>query len=190
MSIKIGVIVSSTRPTRVGPKIADWFLNQVKDTEDVEFELIDLAKINLPFLDEPKSPMMGEYEHEHTKKWSKLVSSFDGFVIITAEYNHGYPAPLKNALDSAYHEWGKKPVAFVGYGSMGAVRSIEQLVNVAAQLHMVPLSGTANTVRITDVWVAFDESGNLKSENISGSVEGLLTELKWWGELLKTARAS
>jgi NAD(P)H-dependent FMN reductase len=188
MSLKIGVIVSSTRPTRVGPTIADWFMNQVKTAKDLEFELIDLAEIKLPFLNESQSPMMGQYEHDHTKKWAERVSSYDGYVFVTAEYNHGYPAPLKNALDSAYHEWAKKPVAFVGYGAMGGVRAIEQLVNVAAQLHMMPLSGTSNTVRIIDVWAAFDEKGVLKPDHLKGSVGGLVEELTWWGNVLKEAR--
>lgn len=188
MSLKIGVMISSTRPTRVGPKIADWFMNEVKKYPDLQFDLIDLAEINLPFLDEPESPSTGNYAHEHTKKWSKLVDSYDGFVWITAEYNHGYPAPLKNAIDSAYHEWAKKPVAFVGYGGMGGARAIEQLVNVAAQLHMMPLSGTSNTVRIMEVWSAFDDQGQLKPEFIKGHVEGLVSELTWWTKVLAEAR--
>lgn len=188
MSLKIGVIISSTRPTRVGPSVANWFMEQVKDTKDVQFDLIDLAEIDLPFLNEPKSPMWRDYQHEHTKKWAALVDSYDGFVIVAAEYNHGYPAPLKNALDSAYHEWAKKPVAFVGYGAMGAVRSIEQLVNVAAQLNMVPLSGTSHTVKIIEVWNAFDEKGKLQDKYIHGDVEALVKELTWWAKLLQPAR--
>lgn len=190
MSLKIGVIVSTTRPARVGRKIADWFMDQVKNTDNVQFDLIDLADINLPFMNEPKSPMYGDYEHDHTKKWAKLVDSYDGFVFVTAEYNHGYPATLKNALDSAYHEWARKPVAFVGYGAMGGVRSIEQLVNVAAQLHMVPLSGTSHTVKIIEVWSAIDEADEVKPEYIHGDVQALVKELKWWGEMLKAARNS
>lgn len=187
MSIKIGVIISTTRPSRVGPAVADWFMAQTKDS-DMKFDLIDLGKIDLPFLNEAQSPMYGTYEHKHTKEWAALVDSYDGFVIVTAEYNHSFTAPLKNALDSAYHEWAKKPVAFVGYGAMGGVRAIEQLVNVASQLHMVPLSGTSDTVKIIEVWSAFDEKGNLKPEYIHGDVTKLLSELEWWSKLLQSAR--
>src|SRR5690606_17576881 len=101
-----------------------------------------------------------------------------GFVIIAAEYNHGYPAPLKNALDSLFQEWVKKPAAFVGYGDMGGVRSIEQLATVALQLGMVPLSGTSYTVRIIEVCSAFDDEGNLKPEHTKGNVQKLLSELE------------
>ncbi len=186
MSLKIGVIISTTRPSRVGPAVADWFMNQVKNNQDLEFKIIDLGKIDLPFLNESKSPMHGDYEHQHTKDWAKLVDSYDGFVIVAAEYNHSFTAPLKNALDSAYHEWGKKPVAFVGYGALGAVRAIEQLVNVVAQLKMVPISG--NTVKITEVWSAFDENGGIKPEYIHGDPSKLVEELTFWTKLLAPAR--
>ena len=188
MQLKIGVIVSSTRPTRLGRKVTDWFMSQIKEMPDVQFEVLDLAEINLPVLSEPQSAMTGEYTQESSKQWSKRIASFDGFVWVTAEYNHGYPAPLKNAIDTLYHEWSKKPVAFVGYGGMGGVRSIEQLVQVAAELKAVPLSATSSTVRILDVWNAVDENGNVKPEFIRGSVDGLVENLTWWARALKPAR--
>lgn len=188
MSLKIAVITSTTRPSRVGRKVADWFLDQVKDVSELDFELIDVAELNLPFLDEALPPSSGKYEHEHTKKWAEKVTVYDGYVWVTAEYNHGYPAPLKNAIDTVYAEWAKKPVAFVGYGGVGGARAIEQLVNVAAQLEMVALSGTAKTVRIMEVWSAFDDDGTLKPEFIKGSVQGLVDELTWWAATLKQGR--
>lgn len=187
MSLKIGVIISTTRPTRLGRKVADWFMDQVKNS-DMQFDLIDLAEINLPFLDEPESPSNNNYVRQSTKDWSKKIEGYDGYVFVTAEYNHGYPAPLKNAIDTLYHEWAKKPVAFMGYGAMGAARSIEQLANVVAQVGGMPLSSTSSSVRIIDVWAAFDEAGTVKPEFIKGHVEGLLRDLSWWGEALKTAR--
>lgn len=188
MSLKIGVIVSTTRPIRVGPKVAAWFMEQVKNTPDMQFDLIDLAEENLPFLDEPKSASTGEYQHEHTKKWGEKIAGYDGFVWVTAEYNHGPPAPLKNAIDIIYREWAKKPVAFVGYGGMGATRAIEQLVQVAAQVHMVPL--TASSLKVIDVWSAFNENDQLQPEFVRGHVEGFLKDLQWWAETLKPARES
>lgn len=190
MSLKIGVIVSTTRPTRVGRKIADWFMDQVKNTDGIEFDLIDLAEVKLPFLDEPESPLMGNYTTKSSKDWSERISGYDGYVFVTAEYNHGYPAPLKNAIDTLYHEWAKKPVAFVGYGGMGGARSIEQLTNVAAQVGMMPLSGTSCTVRVIDVWSALDENDQPKPEFVKGNVEGLVTHLRWWGDALKVARTN
>jgi NAD(P)H-dependent FMN reductase len=186
--LKIGVIVSSTRPTRIGRKLADWFMGQVAGAPDLAFELIDLAEVNLPFLNEPKSPMMGDYQHEHTKQWSEKVKAYDGYVFVTAEYNHGYPAPLKNALDSAFHEWARKPVAFFGYGSLGATRAIEQLINVTARLDMAPLS--MGTLHVLDVRSALDEQGKPKPEHLHGDLQRMLDQLTWWGRALKTARTA
>lgn len=188
MSLKIAVIVGSNRPTRLGPKVADWFMDQVKDTPDVEFELIDLAEVNLPLLDEPLSPMMGQYSHDHTKKWAAKINKMDGFILVTAEYNHGYTAILKNALDYLHAEWAKKPVAFVGYGVLGAAAAVEQLVNVTAQLNMVPLPSSA--VKVIDSWGAFDEEGNFSEGNLRGAnPQKLMENLVWWARTLKAARA-
>jgi NAD(P)H-dependent FMN reductase len=184
--IKIGVIVGSNRPNRMGRKVADWFMEQVKDTPNVEFQLIDLQEVGLPFLDEPKLPAQGDYVQEHTKRWSKIIAPLDGFVLVASEYNHGYAANLKNALDFLHAEWAKKPVAFVGYGSMGAVASIEQLVNITAQLNMVPSPSTA--VKIIDAWSALDEAGNVKPEHVRGKIDGLIDNLTWWAEALKKVR--
>ena len=187
MSVKIGIIVGSNRSSRTGRTIADWFFSQVKDTPDVEFEIIDLKEENLPFLDEPNPPMMGNYVNESTKKWAAKIDGYDGFVIVAAEYNHGYTAVLKNALDTLNAEWKRKPVSFVGYGVMGAARAIEQLVEVTAQLNMVPTPSTA--VSISDIWAAVDEAGNVKPENMRGDVGKLVENLVWWTTTLKSARS-
>lgn len=187
MSVKIGVIVSSARPSRAGGKIANWFMNQVKDTPGVEFKLLDLQAVDLPFLDEPMPPMMGQYTKQHTKKWAAMIAPLDGFIIVTAEYNHGYTAVIKNALDYLHAEWGKKPVAFVGYGVLGAAAAIEQLVNITAQLNMVPQPSHA--VKIIDSWGAFDDEGNFSEGNLRGSkMDKMVENLVWWAKALKTAR--
>jgi len=186
MSAKIGVIVSSTRPTRVGRHVADWLMTKVQGTEGLEFELLDLKEWDLPFLSEEKSPSSGEYHQESTKKWSQKVSEFDGYILVTAEYNNGPPAPLKNALDTLYHEWERKPVAFVGYGTYGATRAVEQLVNTTAKIGMAPLS--KSFVSILSPWDAIREDGSVNEEFVHGNLEGLLENLKWWTETLKAAR--
>ncbi len=186
MSLKIGVVVSTTRPTRSGRKIADWFMNQVSNNPDLEFELLDLKEIDLPFLSEPESPSSGHYTQEETIAWSKKVNELDGFVFITAEYNNGIPAPLKNAIDSVYHEWDRKPVAFVGYGTYGATRAVEQLVDVAAKVGMMPLSKTF--VGIVHPWEALKEDGSVEEKYVQGNIDGMLENLKWWGETLKKSR--
>lgn len=182
--MKIGVIVSTTRPTRVGRKVADWVLTQVKDTEGLDFEIIDLKDEDLPFLNEVHSPSTGKYELESTKAWSKKIDSFDGFILVTAEYNHGYPAPLKNALDSVFHEWHRKPVAFVGYGTYGAAHSIDQLISVTAKLGMVPLGNTV--VGIVKPWEAVQEDGSISPELVMGHIDGLVENLRFWTEALKS----
>ncbi len=137
---KVLLIVASTRPGRVGRQIADWFYARAKEQQpNLQFELVDLVDWSLPFLDEPIPPKEGMYQHDHTKRWSSKIAEADGFVIVTPEYNHGYPASLKNALDYLYQEWVGKPVAFVSYGRGGGRLAVRQLQQVVAELHMQPL---------------------------------------------------
>ena len=137
---KIGIIVASTRPGRVGKSIADYVLEKAPQKEHVVYELIDLQAVNLPLLDEPYPAAMGKYQNQHTIDWSNMVKGYDGFIIVTAEYNSGYPASLKNALDYLYAEWNNKAVAFVGYGysAMGS-RSVMQLRQVTGYLQLKPI---------------------------------------------------
>lgn len=186
MNIKIAVIIGSIRPNRVGDKIANWFMNQVKDIEGVEFSLIDLSSENLPFLNEPDLPANGNYQQPSTKKWAEKILQYDGFVFVVPEYNHGYAPALKNAVDTLYKEWAKKPVAFIGYGSLGGVRAVEQLVQVTTQINMVPLPSTQ--INIIDIWSAVNEDGDLNTNNIRGTTEKLLDNLLWWAKMLKEAR--
>jgi len=124
-NLKIAVIVGSIRPGSVGGKVAQWYINQAKDVEGIDLDIIDLNDENLPFLDEPMPPAMNQYTHEHTKKWSAKIAGYDGYVWVSAEYNHSIPAALKNAIDYLFHEWVNKPVTLVSYGSMGGVRAAE-----------------------------------------------------------------
>lgn len=186
MSLKIAVITSTTRPSRMGPVFANWFMEQIKDVKEAQFDLIDVAEENLPFMEEEHSPSSGIYEKEKTKAWSKKIAGYDGYIFVVAEYNNGYPAPLKNAIDMLYDEWAKKPAAFVGYGTYGATRSIEHLVNVTAKLNMVPLP--AHIVAIVEPWSAVNEDGSLKPEYVKGKIDGLVENVTWWAELLKPAR--
>lgn len=182
---KILVIAGSNRPNRKTKHVADWVIQTASSYPDFEFKLADLAEINLPFLDEPNLPSMGNYQKEHTQQWSAKVAAADGFIIVTPEYNHGYPAVLKNALDFLYAEWRHKPVAFVAHGSAGGVRSVEQLKQVVLQLNMAPI----NTQVDFNGWVHWDEEGNFKpDERREEQLDRLLADLKWWGEALKTAR--
>jgi len=133
---RIGIILGSTRPNRNGEQVADWVFDLASRRDDAEFELIDLRDYPLPHLDEPLPPSLGQYQHEHTKQWAATIASFDGFVIVTPEYNHGTSGVLKNAIDYLYAEWNNKAVGFVSYGSVGGARAVEHLRLVAGELQM------------------------------------------------------
>lgn len=142
--MKIKVILGSTRQGRVSEAIGKWVMEQVKDAE-----LLDLRDYPMPFFDEPISPSMLKepYTNPIVVKWTAKIAEGDAFIIVTPEYNHGYPAVLKNALDYVYKEWNGKKVAFVGYGSVGAARAIEQLRQVVIELQMVPLRNSVHIIR-------------------------------------------
>ncbi len=134
---RIGIILGSTRPGRNGEQVAHWVRDIASRRGDATFELVDLADYPLPHLNEPLPPSLGRYQHEHTKQWAAKVASFDGFVIVTPEYNHGTSGVLKNALDYLYREWNNKAVGFVSYGaSAGGARAVEHLRLVAGELQM------------------------------------------------------
>ena len=132
----IGIILGSTRPNRNGEQVANWVYDIARRREDATFELIDLRDYPLPHLDEPLPPSLGQYQNEHTQQWAAKIDSFDGFVIVTAEYNHGVPAVLKNAIDFLYKEWNNKGVGFVSYGNAGGARAVEHLRLIAGELQM------------------------------------------------------
>jgi NAD(P)H-dependent FMN reductase len=138
-SERIAVVVGSTRPTRICRGIAEWVRDALHQKSPLSYELIDLAEIDLPFLDEPLKAALGQYAHGHTRAWSRLVSSFGGFVFVYPQYNWGYPAPVKNALDFLYREWHDRPAGSVTYGTRGGGKSAQQLHGVLEGLHMRPL---------------------------------------------------
>jgi NAD(P)H-dependent FMN reductase len=146
---RIAVVIGSTRPTRICPGIAEWIKDAAREGSPLRYELIDLALVNLPFLDEPLKAALRQYEHEHTRAWSELISGYGGFVFVFPQYNWGYPAPLKNALDFLYYEWRDKPAATVTYGTRGGNRGAEQFHGVLEGVHMSPLKDRIEIV-ITD----------------------------------------
>ncbi len=185
MSLKIAIIIGSTRPGRVGESVAKWFYNQVKNTNEVEFEVIDLVEQKLPLLDEPSPALYGKYENDATKKWSELIAGFDGYIWVTPEYNHSTSAALKNAIDYLYHEWSKKPVGIISYGSQSGVRAAEHLKQIALQLQMHPIF---EGIYISAPWAAVDEKGDVKPENLAGDPAEFTKDLVWWAEILKKSK--
>jgi NAD(P)H-dependent FMN reductase len=134
--LKLAIIIGSTRPNRVGESVGKWVQQLAQQRRDAEFELVDIKDFNLPLLDEPLPPSMGKYSQEHTKKWAARIASFDGYVFVTPEYNHGISGALKNAIDFLFAEWNNKAAGFVGYGSAGGVRAVEHLRLVMAEVQV------------------------------------------------------
>jgi NAD(P)H-dependent FMN reductase len=140
-SLTLYVIIGSTRQHRFSEKAARYVFDELKKKEDVQAELIDLRDWPLPFYDEPIAPAMnkGNYSNELGKKWAAKIGEADGYIMVAPEYNHGYSAVLKNALDWVFPEWNGKPVGFVSYGNAGGARAVEQLRQVVIELQMVPI---------------------------------------------------
>jgi NAD(P)H-dependent FMN reductase len=185
----IKVIVGSVRPGRFGIQPANWIMELSGEHPEAIFELVDLAEIQLPFLDEevPPSVSNGNYAHEHTKAWGKIVDEADGFIFVTAEYNHGIPASLKNAIDFVAKEWYYKPVAFVSYGAKsGGVRSVEQLRQVTGWLRMYDLH---DEVSIKNYWAQLDDKGKFQPspEQVEDATR-LLQNIVFWSEKMAPVR--
>ena len=132
--LRIAIILGSTRPGRKGEVVAEWVYGIAQKRSDANFELVDVKDFNLPLLDEPMSPIMGQYTHQHTKDWSAKIASFDAYVFVTPEYNHGTSGALKNAIDFLFAEWNNKAAGFVSYGGVSGARAVEQLRLVLAEV--------------------------------------------------------
>ena len=190
MNPHIGIVIGSTRPNRFGDKPAGWIHGIAQRRADLDFELIDLRDYPLPLFNEPGSPAWGPIKNEVAQRWGAKLAGLDGLILVTPEYNHGTSAVLKNALDYAYKEFVRKPVAFVGYGGVGAARAVEHLRLVAAELQMVSLR---HAVHITandflGLWRQEKSFGDFP--HLAESAALMLEDLAWWAKALKIARAS
>ncbi|MEK7605081.1 MAG: NAD(P)H-dependent oxidoreductase [Patescibacteria group bacterium] len=186
--IRLMIILGSTREGRFGEKIADWVIEQVTLLKDFKVDFVDLRDIELPFFAEALPPAAikdGNYSNPQALAWSQRVKEADAFLIITLEYNHSYPAVLKNALDYVYYEWNNKPAAFVGYGVVGAVRAIEHLRGVVAQLQMVSVQ---EAVHMNIFPSPFDEDQEMTEEHYNHKLTSVFKQLLWWAQALKLAR--
>ncbi len=183
--LKLAIIIGSTRPGRVGEAVARWVYELAKQRADAAFELVDIQDFNLPLLDEPVPPSQGKYSKEHTKKWAAKVASFDGYVIVTPEYNHGIPGALKNAIDFLYAEWNNKAAGFVGYGSAGGARAVEHLRLVMAEVQVATVRNQVALSLFTD----FENFTTFKPDaRHEKSLNSMLDQLVAWGGALKHLR--
>jgi NAD(P)H-dependent FMN reductase len=182
---RIGIILGSTRPNRNGEQVAKWVYDIAARRSDAEFELVDLRDYPLPHLDEPLPPSMGQYQNDHTKQWADKIASFDGFVIVTPEYNHGTSGVLKNAIDYLYAEWNNKAVGFVSYGAVGGARAAEHLRLVAGELQMADVRQQVTLSLLTD----FENFSVLKPGDYHvAALDTLLDQVVAWSIALAPLR--
>ena len=181
------IIIASTRPGRIGLPVANWFVEQASAHGGFELEVVDLAELGLPLLDEPSHPRLRRYTQDHTRAWSATVDAADAVVMVTSEYNYGYPAALKNAIDFLHHEWRYKPVGFVSYGGVAAgTRAVQQLKQVVTALAMMP---TQASVNIPFVQQFRGEDGTITGNEVMlEAVPAMLDELLRFQEALAPLR--
>jgi len=184
--LRVGIIIGSTRPNRIGEGVAKWVFSEAQKRDDAQFELIDLRDFNLPLLDEPvPAGMSSDYVQPHTKKWSQKIASLDAFIFVTPEYNHGVSGALKNALDFLYVEWNNKVAGFVGYGGIGGARVVESLRLILAELQIATERTQLPLVLRSD----FENFKTLKpaSHHVK-TLNKIIDEVISWGTALQTIR--
>ena len=188
--LKAGLIVGSTRPNRLADTPVKWLVEGAAARTDLRLEVLDLRDHRLPFLNEPASPAYtgGVYTQPEAEAWRKRIGEFDAFVATVAEYNHGPTAVLKNAFDSAFLEWQRKPIAFVGYGGVGAARAIETLRGVVIELQMAPIRHEVNIAM--EPYLGIVQGGRSLNDYdyLVQSRDVMFDHLVWWGGALKAAR--
>jgi NAD(P)H-dependent FMN reductase len=182
--LKVGIIVGSTRPGRKGRLVADWVFGLASRRDDADYELLDIADFGLPLLDEPRPPAMGEYLHEHTKRWAARIDACDAFVFVTPEYNHSTSGALKNAIDFLFREWNHKAAGFVGYGSMNGSRAVEHLRQIMAEIMIADVRAQVGLSLFTD----FEQDRFQPADSHSAVANTMLEQVVAWGGALRTLR--
>lgn len=187
--MRIAIISGSTRPGRKSDRVAAWVHSSADVRPGVEFEVVRIADLGLPLLDEPVPARAGIYEREHTRRWSHVAASYDGFVIVTPEYNHSVPAALKNAIDFLYDEWSNKAVGFVGYGADGGVRAVEHLRQIMAEVRSAGV-GTSVALALSDDFADYrDPDADFTPRPHQDQIlSSLLDEVIDWAKVLRGLR--
>jgi NAD(P)H-dependent FMN reductase len=186
---KIAVIIGSTRPTRFGDKPGKWIFDHAKAHPEIDVELVDLKDYDLPLFDAPASDLWMPTPNAEAARWQAKLKEFDGYIMVTAEYNRSVPGALKNAIDWAYTPFIKKAVAFVGYGSVGGARAVEHLRNIIVEVQAVPVRhaihiGGADFIPVLMGQKSWDDVKG----NIDPFVPELLENLIWWTNATKAQR--
>lgn len=187
MALRLNIVIGSTRPGRIGPKVAEWFHGFARENSKFDAVLVDLADFELPVYDEPKHPRLQQYEHAHTKRWAESVASADAFVFVTPEYNYFAPPALINAITYLSKEWAYKPAGLLSYGGVsGGLRAAQSEKQLLTSQRIMPIpEGVA--VQMVNQYVG--EDGVFRpSDLIAAGAKTMLDELHRWAEALKPMR--
>jgi len=187
--LKIGIVISTIREGRFGDKPARWILRMASERTDLDFDIVDLRDYPLPLFEEAADPAFAPPKNEVALHWGEKMAEFDGYLFVTAEYNRSIPGVLKNALDHTYPEFNKKPAAFVGYGSAGGARAIEQLRLICIELQMAPTRRAVHTGMEPLLGVLRDGNKLSDFDFLNKNAVATLDELSWWARTLKAGRA-
>ncbi|TNF10992.1 MAG: NAD(P)H-dependent oxidoreductase [Rhodobacteraceae bacterium] len=188
-TLKIGVIVGTTREGRFADKALEWFERKIAAREDISYEVLDLREAALPFFDEVAPPAAKPVTDPKAQAWGERLKHFDGFIVLTAEYNHSIPASIKNAFDYAFEGWRRKPLGTVGYGGVGAARAVEHLRLVAINFGMVPVAGAVSIGGADFVKASQGTPISELGDHLEGPVKALLDDMAFWGRAAKSAKA-
>jgi NAD(P)H-dependent FMN reductase len=185
---KIAIIIGTTRATRFGDKPAHWINEIASRRDDLITEIVDLRDYPMPFFDEVASNTFSPSKNEVALRWQKKIAEFDSYIFVTPEYNRGIPAVLKNALDYAYPEWNRKAAAYIGYGSVGGARAVEQLRLMSIELQMAPIRSGVH-IQGADFIAVWKQGKNLNELSyLEQNAADMLKQLLWWTQALKNAR--
>ena len=176
--LRLAVVIGSTRPGRFGPTVARWFAGVAAVRDDIDLDLVDLVDADLP----------AAWTHElgaGATAFVQRIERADAVVVVTPEYNHSFPASLKQAIDISGRAWARKPVAFVSYGGLsGGLRAVEALRPVLAEVRAATIRETVSFHQFP-----FDEQGlPHDTVNTELAAHAMLDDLAWWGRALRDAR--
>jgi NAD(P)H-dependent FMN reductase len=186
---KIGIIISTTRSGRFADIPTSWLFNIAKERDDADFEIVDLRDYPMPFFEEKMALAYAPTQNEVALRWGKKVASLDGYIFVTAEYNHSIPAVLKNALDYLYSEIHRKPATFLGYGGTGAARAIEHLRNILAEVQVASLKHTVHIGMIEALGIMREGKSMADYPYLDDFAKRMLDEIVWWANTLKEGRS-
>jgi NAD(P)H-dependent FMN reductase len=185
---RIGIVISTTRQGRFADNPTNWLLDIARQRDDADFEIVDLRDFPLPFFEEKASPLFVPPENAVARKWAEKIASLDGFVFVTAEYNHSISGVLKNALDYAYREYNRKPASFVAYGGSGGARAVEHLRGILAELQVASLKYPVHIGMAEMLGIMREGKTMADYPYLIDTAKTMLDDLLWWTNALKAAR--